>query len=229
MEKRIDFVDRLARHGVSSTRFSTTFVDIRVGPWRFHADPEDRGEPGAVGPRFGIACLGPTAACAGLGALNGTQSHAVRPTMGEASDITSAARQEPRLLRLQCRADDLQGPGQRAGRRRRMAHPRRQLSDLRPARRREKPSRLGHRPRPGRERIPRVLHPNHRSGPAHAGGAPRTRPRKPVRKARSLSPPDPRRPRLCAEGPGRNQRALRAHLGALRKAIAADHRKPALR
>ena len=69
MEKRIDFVDRLARHGVSSTRFSTTFVDIRVGPWRFHADPERRGEPGAVGPRFGIACLGPTAACAGLGAL----------------------------------------------------------------------------------------------------------------------------------------------------------------
>ena len=91
MEKRIDFVDRLARHGVSSTRFSTTFVDIRVGPWRFHADPEDRGEPGAVGPRFGIACLGPTAACAGLGALNGTQSHAVRPAMGEALDITSTS------------------------------------------------------------------------------------------------------------------------------------------
>ncbi len=42
-------------------------------------------------------------------------------------------KQEPCLLRLQCRADDLQGPGQRAGRRRRMAYPRRQLSDLRPA------------------------------------------------------------------------------------------------
>ena len=47
--------------------------------------------------------------------------------------------------------------------------------------------------------------------------------------ARPLPPPDPRRPRLCAEGPGRDQRALRADLGTLRTAIAADHRKPALR
>ena len=70
---------------------------------------------------------------------------------------------------------------------------------------------------------------HHRSGAAPAGGKARARPRKPARKARPLPSSDPRRPRLRAKGSGRDQRPLRAHLGALRKALSSDHGEPALR
>ena len=74
-----------------------------------------------------------------------------------------------------------------------------------------------------------LFHAHHRPGPAPPGGAPRTRPRGRHQPARQASPADPRRPRLRHQGPGRDERALRAHRRALRAAIHPDHRQPALR
>ncbi len=61
---------------------------------------------------------------------------------------------------------------------------------------------LGNRPRPYRERLAGSLHSHHRSRPEASGRAPRTRPRSRPQPARSLPPADPRRPRLCHQGPG---------------------------
>ncbi|MCL4151556.1 UNVERIFIED_CONTAM: hypothetical protein GTU68_009503 [Idotea baltica] len=80
-----------------------------------------------------------------------------------------------------------------------------------------------------KEGLPRALHPHHRSGPEAPAGAPRSRPRKRHRKTRQVPSADPRRHRLCHQGSGRNQRALRTHQRALRAAVHADHRKPAVR
>ena len=44
-----------------------------------------------------------------------------------------------------------------------------------------------------------------------------------------LRPPDPRRPRLRQQGPGRDQRVVRAHQRALRTAFAPHHGQPAVR
>ena len=104
------------------------------------------------------------------------------------------------------------------------------LPRLRSARRRQESSRLRHRPRPGRERIPRAVHADHRSGAAPAGGQARTRAGKPA------GPGSTRFHLLILDDlayvrkdPGRDRRALRTHLRTLRAAIAADHRQSALR
>ena len=49
------------------------------------------------------------------------------------------------------------------------------------------------------------------------------------RQARQVPPADPRRPRLRHQGPGRDQRALRADQRPLRAPLHPDHRQPALR
>jgi len=49
------------------------------------------------------------------------------------------------------------------------------------------------------------------------------------RQARQIPSADPRRPRLCHQGSGRNQRPVRAHRCPIRAAILADHRQPAVR
>jgi energy-coupling factor transporter ATP-binding protein EcfA2 len=50
-----------------------------------------------------------------------------------------------------------------------------------------------------------------------------------IEKLDKVSPRHPRRPRLRHQGPGRDQRPLRAHLSPLRTPIAPHHRQPALR
>ena len=54
-------------------------------------------------------------------------------------------------------------------------------------------------------------------------------PRSRDRQARQISPADPRRPRLCRQGPGRDQRPVRTDRRALRASIPADHRQPTVR
>ena len=63
------------------------------------------------------------------------------------------AGKDPRHLRVRRRADDLQGAGDGDHRRRQLAREGRQPAPVRPARWRKEPSRLGHRPRPHRERL----------------------------------------------------------------------------
>lgn len=75
---------------------------------------------------------------------------------------------------------------------------------------RQKPSGSSRRSCPCRERLACAVHANDRSRPAAPGGAPRTRVRKRHRQARQISPAHPRRPRLCQQGSGGNQRAVRA-------------------
>lgn len=87
----------------------------------------------------------------------------------------------------------------------------------------------GHRLRAHRERGQGLLRPHHRSRSKAPGRSSRPRPRCRHRKARPLRSPHPRRSCLRHQGSGRNERPLRAHLRALRTALDAHHRQPALR
>ena len=73
------------------------------------------------------------------------------------------------------------------------------------------------------------LHPHHRPRPEAPGRPPRTRPRGRHQPARPLRPPDPRRPRLRHQGPGRDQRPVRADQRTLRAPLDPHHRQPAVR
>ncbi len=126
------------------------------------------------------------------------------------AEATIARRQDARKLRLRRRADGEQGAGDGAHRRRQLARKGRQSLVVRPARRRQEPSRGSHRPRARRERMARLVHAHQRSRPAPADRSPRTRPRKRARQARQVSPADPRRHRLRQQGSSRDQRAVRA-------------------
>jgi Transposase, Mutator family len=61
-----------------------------------------------------------------------------------------------------------------------------------------------------------------------SGGTSRARPRKRAGQARQVSSADPRRHLLRQQGPGRDQRAVRAHGHALRASLAADHSQSAI-
>jgi len=68
--------------------------------------------------------------------------------------------------------------------------------------------------------------PNHRPRAETSDRAPRSRPRSRDRQARQISPADPRRPRLCRQGPSGDERPVRTDRRTLRAPISADHRQP---
>ena len=70
---------------------------------------------------------------------------------------------------------------------------------LRPSGYTQTSSRRRDRLRPARERIPRRLRQNHRSGPEAAAGNAGTRPRSRPKQARPLTPPDPRPLHISAQ------------------------------
>ena len=140
----------------------------------------------------------------------------------------AAPRKEPRLLRLQGRADARKGPGH--GARRPTAGSTRAPT-----------ASCSARPAPAKAILPppglalvengyRVLFTRTTDLVQRLQVArTRARPRKPARKARPLPSSDPRRPRLRAKGSGRDKRSVRTHLGALRTALSSDHGEPVLR
>ena len=113
-----------------------------------------------------------------------------------------ATRQNSRQLRLCRRADAQPCPRRRARHRRRMDRPWRHDPVVRPERLGKVASQRRLRPCPDRERLPRVVHPNHRSRAASAAGASGFVAGERDREARQIPSPHPRGPLLCAQGSG---------------------------
>src|SRR5271165_5272664 len=140
-----------------------------------------------------------------------------------------AAGKDPRHVRLHRSAYDLEGAGASARGRRRLARKGGQSFVLRATRRREIPSRGGTRSGLDRKGLARSVHPDHRPCAKASDRTPRSRPRSRDRQTRQISSADPRRSRLCHQGPSGDERAVRADQRAIRAPIHAHHRQPALR